>query len=553
MAMDFVNKSVTQATDLLKSMTPATRITTALLLGVVVLSLVFLFRQPADRADDYLFGGHDLSQAEISAMEAAFSGKGLNAWEVTGNRIRVPRSQRNLYIAAARDAQALPETPDTAWDRMFTGDNPLKSKQIRDLEANRALERSLASTLEEVSGIDVARVQIQEVETGEFPRTKERRCLASVKGKGNGALSARQVESIRSTVAGGGGCKPENVTVMDLNTGTAYPGTGDGVAVGDSLYAKHQRELEDYYRGKILDRLSTYGEVKVAVHVELDKEMVNQTVSDKYEPKPTSLEVTDFSKESTTTQRDAGGRPGVVANAGIGNMSAQLASSNGPESTTAERRENQRVVTGVTRSVTEKIPFVPTAMGVSIGIPRSYFLRVWKQRNTDQAGPAAKMPDTAVLKTIENEIVKDIEVSVNALLPKVAQGVDPFPRVTVTPYTEAPLPIPEGPTSAETAMKWLSDNWQTLGLLLLAGASFLFLRGMLRSPEVAPAPQGELAAAGAGEQVEGESPESETDPSNSPRRFQIVGKNLREELAEMVRDDPDAAANVLQNWIGDAA
>ncbi len=551
--MDFVNKSVTQATDLLKTMTPAARITTALLLGVVVLSLVFLFRRQADRADDYLFGGHDLSQAEISAMEAAFSGKGLNAWEVTGNRIRVPHSQRNLYIAAARDAQALPETPDTAWDKMFTGDNPLKSKQIRDLEANRALERSLASTLEEVSGIDVARVQIQEVETGEFPRTRERRCLASVKGKGNVALSARQVESIRSTVASGSGCKPENVTVTDLNTGTAYPGIGDGSAVGDSLYAKHQRELEDYYRGKILDRLSAYGEVKVAVHVELDKEIVNQTVSDKYEPKTAALEVTDFSKESIATRRDAGGRSGVGAVSSIGNMSAQVASSSGPESTTAERREHQRVVTGVTRSVTEKIPFVPTSMGVSIGIPRSYFLRVWKQRTTDQAGQSAKTPGAAELKTIEDEIVKDIEVSVNALLPKAAQGVDPLPRVTVTPYTEAPLPIPAGPTAAETLLMWLGGNWQTLGLLLLAGASFLFLRGMLRSPEAGPAPQGELAVVRAGEQVAGESSGSETDPPDSPRRFQIVGRNLRDELAEMVRDDPEAAANVLQNWIGDAA
>jgi flagellar M-ring protein FliF len=552
--MDFANKSFTQAMDLLKSMTPAARVTTALLLGVIVLSMVFLFRQQADRADDYLFGGQDLSQAEIAAMEGAFSTKGLNEWEVTGNRIRVPRSQRNLYIAAAREAQALPETPDTAWDKMFTGDNPLKSKQIRDLEANRALERSLASTLEEVSGIDVARVQIQEMETGEFPRTKERRCLASVKGKGNGALTPKQVESIRNMVASGGGCKPENVTVTDLNTGTAYPGIGDGGAAGDSLYAKHQRELEDYYRGQILDRLSTYGEVKVAVHVEIDKEMVSQTVSDNYEPKSTTLEVTDHSKESTTARRDAGGRPGVFPHAGIGNMSAQVASSGGPDSTTTERRENQRSVTGVTRSVTEKIPFVPTAMGVSIGIPRSYFLRVWKQRNADEAGQVAKTPGAAELKTIEDEIVKDIEVSVNSLLPKVPQGVDPFPRVTVTPYTEAPLPVPEGPTTAEVAMTWLSGNWQTLGLLLLGGASFLFLRGMLRSPEIAPTPRGEPAAvAAAGEEVEGELPESDSDSANSPRRFQIVGRNLRDELTEMVRDDPDAAANVLQNWIGDAA
>ena len=30
------------------------------------------------------------------------------------------------------------------------------------------------------------------------------------------------------------------------------------------------------------------------------------------------------------------------------------------------------------------------------------------------------------------------------------------------------------------------------------------------------------------------------------------GPSLRDELVEIVRDDPDAAANILRNWIGSA-
>jgi flagellar M-ring protein FliF len=552
--MDFVNKSFTQAADLLKSMTPAARITTALLLAVIVMSLLFLVRQKTDRADEYLFGGQDLSPAEVAALEAAFADKGLNAWEVAGNRIRVPHSQRHLYIAAAQAAQALPETPNTAWDNMFTRDNPLKSQQIRELEARRALERSLASTLEEMVGIDVARVQIQEVETGEFPRLRERRCLASVKATGNIPLAVKQVESIRNTVASGSGTKSEDVTITDLNTGLAYPGTGENGVLSDSVYVKHQREQEEYYRAKILDRLSTYGEVKVAVHVELDKEMVNQTVSDKYDPKSTTTELTDYSKEVTATMPDNGGRPGVVPNAGIGNVAAQVVSSAGPQNSTTERRENQKSLAGKTTTITEKVPFVPTWIGVSVGIPRSHFGRVWQQRNPTTPGQSAKTPDPAELKTIEDEIVKDIQEAVNTLLPKVAQGEDPFPRVSVVPYTEAPLPIPEGPQMADTAFTWLSMNWQTIGLLLLGAASFLFLRGMVRSAQPAPFPGNQPAVpVAATEGLQAASTEEEQPAVTPLRKFRVAGRNLRDELTEMVKEDPDAAANVLQNWIGDAA
>jgi flagellar biosynthesis/type III secretory pathway M-ring protein FliF/YscJ len=33
-------------------------------------------------------------------------------------------------------------------------------------------------------------------------------------------------------------------------------------------------------------------------------------------------------------------------------------------------------------------------------------------------------------------------------------------------------------------------------------------------------------------------------------RFGTSGKSLKDELADLVSEDPDAAANVLRNWIG---
>jgi flagellar M-ring protein FliF len=50
--------------------------------------------------------------------------------------------------------------------------------------------------------------------------------------------------------------------------------------------------------------------------------------------------------------------------------------------------------------------------------------------------------------------------------------------------------------------------------------------------------------------------EQQEEPEPHPvlhRRGASSGSSLREELTAIVREDPDAAANVLRTWIGDAA
>ncbi len=52
------------------------------------------------------------------------------------------------------------------------------------------------------------------------------------------------------------------------------------------------------------------------------------------------------------------------------------------------------------------------------------------------------------------------------------------------------------------------------------------------------------ATAGEGE----ESAEAE-----AAKKFQLTGEKVRDELSQIVRDNPTAAVNILRTWIGDAA
>jgi flagellar biosynthesis/type III secretory pathway M-ring protein FliF/YscJ len=37
---------------------------------------------------------------------------------------------------------------------------------------------------------------------------------------------------------------------------------------------------------------------------------------------------------------------------------------------------------------------------------------------------------------------------------------------------------------------------------------------------------------------------------NRLSRFNKTGRSLRDELSDLVQEDPDAAANILKSWIG---
>jgi flagellar biosynthesis/type III secretory pathway M-ring protein FliF/YscJ len=84
--------------------------------------------------------------------------------------------------------------------------------------------------------------------------------------------------------------------------------------------------------------------------------------------------------------------------------------------------------------------------------------------------------------------------------------------------------------------------------------SLLVLRSMVRVAPAAELPRREAApivAASAGEEEEDAPVEQQEAVARLKRRAKS-GPTLRDELVGIVREDPDAAANILQNWIGSA-
>jgi flagellar M-ring protein FliF len=111
------------------------------------------------------------------------------------------------------------------------------------------------------------------------------------------------------------------------------------------------------------------------------------------------------------------------------------------------------------------------------------------------------------------------------------------------------------------ALNWLAQSWQTLALALIALVAVVSLRGFVAS---APSSDDsafergfdlplddasdidlngltddeELAAAG-----------EEGEEGKGTPRFKLSGGELKTDLTSMVRENPDAAATLLRNWI----
>jgi flagellar M-ring protein FliF len=77
---------------------------------------------------------------------------------------------------------------------------------------------------------------------------------------------------------------------------------------------------------------------------------------------------------------------------------------------------------------------------------------------------------------------------------------------------------------------------------------------MVRSPAGAPSPASSAVDARPRSAASPESVVDEHEPAAVLRkRFEASGPDLKTELRDLVKENPDAAANVLKIWIGDAA
>jgi flagellar biosynthesis/type III secretory pathway M-ring protein FliF/YscJ len=105
------------------------------------------------------------------------------------------------------------------------------------------------------------------------------------------------------------------------------------------------------------------------------------------------------------------------------------------------------------------------------------------------------------------------------------------------------------PASGQDAWNWIVQSpWNAIGLIALAVVGLLALRSMVRpKPPAVDGPAKSVATA-LDKDPTGAKPAKLPPPHW--RRHSAAETPLREELSKLVEDDPETAANILRNWIG---
>lgn len=556
--MDFLNQAFAQLSELFKSMTPGARIASALLTAVVAISLGYLFKAGVQGPDGYLMGGAHFSASELPAMEAAFAKAGLSGYSIDGTQIRVPRAQQAAFMGALADAGALPANFGDYLMKATNDANPFLTGAQREQMLKTAKLKELSNIIRNMPGIEQAAVMYDVDSKSGLRREKVFTASVMVKPAGSLPLDEARVPMIRHLVAGAvAGLAPSKVTVIDQN-GRAYAAHDGppGLAGDGDAYFERQRRWQTWVEDTVRKSLAYVPELTVAASVELDKEIEHTVSTTKPDDPQKAVPIfeREDSKSLTEERGSQAGRPGLEAQGP--NQAAALSQSSAAGNKSAEEQSTAERQNVVGQSV-QKIamhPLTPKKISVAVGIPDSYFKQVWHQRNPTPAGEEKPEPDAAALEKISVEETTKIRghVARMILAPEAKELAETEMNVTVTAFAHLEQPALPELGAATQALGLLGQHYQSLGLAGLALVSLLMVRSLVRSlPAPAalaptatlPFDQNQPAGNDAGEPAA---------VANRLKRHNASGPSMQEELTEIVREDPDAAAKILKSWIGKA-
>ncbi len=553
---------IKQIRELINTMTPSARIMAALMVSVVVVSLGWIVSSQQSSRSEYLLGGQSFSDDELNKIESALGKASLRAYERVGNRLKIPTNEKASYVKALADGGAL---PSDSWDVMNAiSTNPIESPSVSAERLRIAKLNMLDRILENLPGVDRAKVS-HDVKEAKFGREHQQSATVYLSGVNNEPIKPEVLRQVaRQVTKHFPGLKPEEVSVMDLSNGNTYQPTNNPLETEQQLFLDAQQRFEQHYRSKIEPELAIYGDVKLGVIVELDTILKKETEQLKYDPVGSATKQSNQRKDTKSAKASPGGRPGADPNgAGGPNRGQTLTAQADQTAESKESTEDLESVIGHSATLTKEAGLTPKRVSVTVGIPDTYFDKVHRQRELAKDSKLKDVPplDEAGRTKLKKEVEDNIRAAIEGQLPQVRQGDDRFQLVNVYNYTPLPEPEPEKPGFTEVAMAWLSTQWQTIGLFILVGMTLLMTFSWIRS-QASPEADREFAQGfglevpeSMGDQLDlgdDEAPPNESG-DDEESKFQVTGGEIKEELSSLIKQNPDAAVNLLRSWIGDAA
>jgi len=497
----------------------------------------------------YLLGGKDYKTlySGMASADAQSLGQRLAAQNVsyqisqdgTAVLVRADQLDKARLDAAAQGPLASGRMGFELFDKPNWSGSDFSEK----VNYQRALEAELERTIQTISGVEAVRVHLVLPRESLFS-DRERPAKAAVMLKLRGVRLNDQISaSVANLVSSAwDDLSPQNVTVV--TTDGQMPGTGHGHT---SLALANAQDLETTLAERVVQTLSPVvggDHIKSSVTIEYDPTS-GDTTQELYDPNTTAV-LTSQTSQETVGDLEPAGIPGTPSNApnSQGNTAAvqQAKTSNATQGIRSDSRTF--AVSRTTRHILEpagRIKRVAAAILVDDVIES-------KSEN-------GKAVETRRKRTPEE--MKQIEELAKATIGFVEQRGDQLSLQNIS-FTQPTGDLPAPPSKVQRLLTF-AERWTGLLryaalLALFAMVYFLILRPVKKQviqiletpiPAALPAPVNAAGAFGAEASLNALMPDS----SNGAPSEVVNAVTLKKQLASRVKEDPEGASRLIQNWI----
>jgi flagellar M-ring protein FliF len=473
---------------------PAFRVTLVAVAAIGLAAAAYM-AIPLDRDEVvFLYEDKRFSLEIAQAMAQALREEKITC-QLVGNRVGVPRSRTIEARAALAKHGVAPLTIEEI-EREPVDSNPWTDTQAVQADRDRRrLERQLKAIIEGYDqSIRSASVTIRQSNVRVHVRTEPKSSVVVVldaeRRPRAGAIHAIQVILTKMVP----GLAPDAVSISD-RSGTFFVEGGDPKSESVTKSLAHQEELRD----ALIEKL---GQIVPGIDVDVRVEAATAPGLG-----PTDAKIVPPSPAPPAEE--------LKANQPVG-----LEPDPAPAATVAVAEPPHQAHAGSARA------------SIWVKVPRSYYLRIYRQN-----APPNRQPSAEDLVPIHQKTKQVIENAVAIVVPKAEQAP---PRIDIIPDELAgsvsTLVVPAGsPETARTLPAWFVPAALGVGVGLVTAMVLGTGVGLIAARRPAARPSRTSVRSGLSADVP-----SPTGPVPGPS----------ERVRDLVRRDPEAAAGVLQRWIG---
>jgi flagellar M-ring protein FliF len=503
--------------------------------------------------------------------------------EMRNGKLMVPAEREGAARAMLAENGKLPNDKTILFNNLIEKQSWINSRQQNDQLATTALMNQLAADISNFKGVRTASVILDIPEASGIGRAvRKPTASATVTSRDGNALPQSTVDAIAGYIAGSrAGLEIDRVRVIDAAVGKQRRATNESDMIS-STYWEHALKVEAGTRDKISESLAYIPGVNVIVTATVDVTRVNSETMMHLPVGQGSLSEIKRTTEDETksTQASVGKEPGFGANVAADINKGSTTPGNSSSTTKADSEFDLKPGTK-TETVSDPRG-MPTSVAVSVSVPYGFVEAVAAKSAGSAAGGAAPAAPGAAPTVSEADVNKAFDQTIK---PKIEAMIKPHVLAMTTAAKGVsaadvekmmqqaisvqlvPMDMPAMGSSQAAGLfgggggaggmlslgGGLIDK-AVLGVLAVAalGMMFMLIRKSGKRPEmptveelVGLPPELETPSDVIGDALEGEAPLAGIEVGED----EVQSQKMLEQVAEMVKDNPEVAAKLLNRWI----